>query len=491
MPNTGAVFTSTSNSTDTNPSTLTNPPESQIPGSSSSQAEGEEQQQAEDIERAEIKKEELSHAETDKGMALDLDDLEHEQKENQAFEDEDDIHFDERLFVEAADIENPGDDQLPESDEEDMEEEQKPKVEEAAKEPEGEEDVQASTPKTSKIRTSLKAATPLSSPEMDGIVLDFESTTQNISPILKAIDECDLESDDLPASENDLKRKRDSFDNVSLMSVDSFALPASTKKPKLIRTGSISRTLRRSVSFVAEPLMKTLRPRRSSVADASSFIGSEAADNSICSLASSINLTLNESIRKPVKEKLRSFCGRITRSSSRRTDRGVDGTPECATLLDSGFKTPKAPKLRSTATPKTAKRLFGPVSGVVSALTLTNPTTPTPNSIPNPSSTATLDVNDTSTHTFAFCAAAVTPAMPPSSSSSSPILSTSIAVHSSVLVIKTPEESTTRRYSPAHIEEPIPMVLLKFISVFPKKSFYLKERLRNGKDFEVAGFEHY
>jgi len=250
MPNTGAVFTSTSNSTDTNPSTLTNPPESQNPGSSSSQAEGEEQQQAEDIERAEIKKEELSHAETDKGMALDLDDLEHEQKENQAFEDEDDIHFDERLFVEAADIENPGDDQLPESDEEDMEEEQKPKVEEAAKEPEGEEDVQASTPKTSKTRNSLKAATPLSSPEMDGIVLDFESTTQNISPILKAIDECDLESDDVPASENDLKRKRDSFDNVSLMSVDSFALPASTKKPKLIRTGSISRTLRRELSAI-------------------------------------------------------------------------------------------------------------------------------------------------------------------------------------------------------------------------------------------------
>ncbi|XP_036670679.3 uncharacterized protein pbl isoform X2 [Drosophila suzukii] len=456
MPNTGAVFTSTSNSTDTNPSTLINPPESQNPGSSSSQAEGEEQRQTENLEQAEIKKEE----ETDKGMALDLDDLEHEQKENQAFEDEDDIHFDERLFVEAADIGNPGDDQLPESDEEDMEEEQKPKVEEAAKEPEGEEDVQASTPKTSKIKTSLKAATPLSSPEMDGIVLDFESTTQNISPILKAIDECDLESDDVPASENDLKRKRDSFDNVSLMSVDSFALPASTKKPKLIRTGSISRTLRRSVSFVAEPLMKTLRPRRSSVADASSFIGSEAADNSICSLASSINLTLNESIRKPVKEKLRSFCGRMTRSSSRRTDRGIDGTPECATLLDSGFKTPKAPKLRSTATPKTAKRLFGPVSGVVSALTLTNPTTPTPNPIPNPtSSTATLDVNDTSSHTFAFCAAAVTPAMPPSSSSSSPILSTSIAVHSSVLVIKTPEESTTRRYSPAHKEEPIPMVV--------------------------------
>ncbi|XP_017122138.1 protein ECT2 isoform X1 [Drosophila elegans] len=469
MPNTGAVFTSTSTSTDTNPSTQTNPTESQIPGSSASQAEGEEEQQAKDLEQAEIRREEQSQTEASNAMALDVN-PEQEQKENQAIEDEDDIHFDERLFVEAADIRNPGDDQLPESDEEDLVEEQKPKVEEMLQEQDEQEqeDVQASTPKTSKIRTSLKAATPLSSPEMDGNPLDFESTTQNISPILKAIDECDLETDDLPASENDLKRKRDSFDNVSLMSVDSFALPTSTKKPKLIRTGSISRTLRRSVSFVAEPLMKTLRPRRSSVADASSFIGSEAADNSISSLASSINLTLNESIRKPVKEKLRSFCGRITRSSSRRTDRGVDGTPECSTILDSGFKTPKAPKLRSTATPKTAKRLFGPVSGVVSSLTLTNPSTPTPtptptmHPIPNPNPTVSLDVNDTSTHTFAFCAAAVTPVMPPSSSSvssSSPILSTSIAVHSSVQVIKSPEESTARHQSPGPIEEPMPMVV--------------------------------
>ncbi|XP_052846839.1 LOW QUALITY PROTEIN: protein ECT2 [Drosophila gunungcola] len=461
MPNTGAVFTSTSTSTDTNPSTQTNPTESQIPGSSASQAEGEEEQQAKDLEQAEIKREDQSQTEANNAMALDVD-PEQEQKENQAIEDEDDIHFDERLFVEAADIRNPGDDQLPESDEEDLVEEQKPKVKEMIEEQDEQEDVQASTPKSSKIRTSLKAATPLSSPEMDGNPLDFESTTQNISPILKAIDECDLETDDLPASENDLKRKRDSFDNVSLMSVDSFALPTSTKKPKLIRTGSISRTLRRSVSFVAEPLMKTLRPRRSSVADASSFIGSEAADNSISSLASSINLTLNESIRKPVKEKLRSFCGRITRSSSRRTDRGVDGTPECSTILDSGFKTPKAPKLRSTATPKTAKRLFGPVSGVVSSLTLTNPSTPTPtlHPTPNPNPTVSLDVNDTSTHTFAFCAAAVTPAMPPSSSSSSsPILSTSTAVHSSVQVIKSPEESTARHQSPGPIEEPMPMVV--------------------------------
>lgn len=499
MPNTGAVFTSTSTSTDTttNPSTQTNPSEfqtqsqSQTPG----QCQGaEEQLLAEDAgQAAGIENGNHSPANTDDGVVpLDVDpDSDQEHKENQDFDDEDDIHFDERLFVEAADIGHPGDDQLPESDDEEVEEALKKEVKTEPEQLDGEEDqdVQASTPKTSKIRLSLKTATPLSSPESEGIVLDFQSTTQNISPILKAINECDLETDDLPITENDLKRKRDSFDNVSLMSVDSFALPTSTKKPKLIRTGSISRTLRRSVSFVAEPLMKTLRPRRSSVADASTFLGSEAADDSICSLASSINLTLNESIKKPVKDKLRSFCGRITRSSSRRVERGAEGTPECSAQLDSGFKTPKAPKIRSSATPKTAKRLFGPV---VSALTLTNPSTPTlvnPLPIPTPTATVTasLDVNDTSSNTFAFCAAAVTPAMPPvssSSSSSSPILSTSIAVHSSVQVInKSPEESTAGRQT--LLEEPMQMVLLNWIRLLLMETLKRQRILSWGYNFSL------
>lgn len=147
MPNTGAVFTSTSTSTDTNnpTSTLTNP----------SASESLTQTQDPSSSAAEIKAEELS--ETDKGVPVDMD-LEQEQKENHQaiIEDEDDIHFDERLFVEAADIRNPNDDQLPESDEELEVAEQKPPVAEQG----DEEDVQASTPKTSKIKISLTAATP-------------------------------------------------------------------------------------------------------------------------------------------------------------------------------------------------------------------------------------------------------------------------------------------------------------------------------------------
>lgn len=335
MPNTGAVFTSSSTSTsdtdtDTNP-TSTNPKEPPPLGSSSPlqqpQATPTKEQQTD--------------------------------KENQA-DDLDDIHFDERLFVEAA---------PPEEDEIDDDELALPDSDSDAEE---KEDVQASTPKSEKGQASPKDSSHHS-------IIETASTTPpaRLSPILKApakllpietINECEMETDDL-LPENDLKRKRDSFDSVSLMSVDSFALPASTKKPKLIRTGSITRTLKRSMSFVADrtPIIKTLRTRRSSIAaaDASTFLGSEA-DDSMCSLAS-INTTLNESIRKPVKEKLRSICDRITRSSSKRAERCAEATPEHFGQLDSGFKTPKAPLQRASASAsgkKTAKRLFGPVAGV-------------------------------------------------------------------------------------------------------------------------------
>lgn len=344
MPNTGAVFTSSSTSTsdtdtDTNP-TSTNPKEPPPLDSSSSSSSPLQQPQATPTKEQQ----------TD--------------KENQA-DDLDDIHFDERLFVEAA---------PPEEDEIDDDELALPDSDSDAEEEK--EDVQASTPKSDKHQASLND----SSQQRSSIVTASTTPPARLSPILKApgkllaietINECEMETDDL-LPENELKRKRDSFDSVSLMSVDSFALPASTKKPKLIRTGSITRTLKRSMSFVADrtPIIKTLRTRRSSIAaaDASTFLGSEA-DDSMCSLAS-INTTLNESIRKPVKEKLRSICDRITRSSSKRAERCPEATPEQFGQLDSGFKTPKAPLQRASASAsgkKTAKRLFGPVAGVGAA----------------------------------------------------------------------------------------------------------------------------
>ncbi|KAH8398245.1 hypothetical protein KR215_001005, partial [Drosophila sulfurigaster] len=441
MPNTGAVFTSSSTSTTTSTDTTTtnhstNPkpphPISNTSCSSNSSSSNNSPKhtppntttQYNDADIADLSAAEQKEFKMETSPTTD--------KENLEAEDLDDIHFDDRLFVEAADMQQP-EEELPLPDSAD------------------EEDVQASTPKKSnhmqhqhKLQQpsiTITAGTPTSgngSPSTDG----FQPTTESLSPILKApakllaietINECDMETDDLLATENDLKRKRDSFDSVSLMSVDSFALPASTKKPKLIRTGSITRTLKRSMSFVADrtPIIKTLRTRRSSIAGAdTSILGSEtldAADDSVCSLASSISTTLNESIRKPVKEKLRSICGRITRSSSRRVER--EGTPELG-LLDSGFKTPKAPLQRfgasgsaSASTKKTAKRLFGPpvgataaavaVGGGVGAAAFT--TTNNPNVICNSTTS-----NDTSS-TIACCAAVT--AMVPlqiTSSSTSP-----------------------------------------------------------------------
>lgn len=134
----------------------------------------EEQLQVEDAGQAGIENGSHSPANTDDGVVpldVDPDSDSEEHKENQDFDDEDDIHFDERLFVEAADMGHPGDDQLPESDYEELEEEPKMEVKTEPEQPDGgeDEDVQASTPKTSKIsRLSLKTATPLSSPGIRG-----------------------------------------------------------------------------------------------------------------------------------------------------------------------------------------------------------------------------------------------------------------------------------------------------------------------------------
>lgn len=104
------------------------------------------------------------------------------------------------------------------------------------------------------------------------------------------------------------KRKRDSFDNISMISTDSLApVFNSAKKPKLIRTGSITRTLRRSMSFVAlkNPISNMIRARRNSV-------DPNASINSVTSIES----TFNESIKRPVKDKLRSIKERIMKNSN-------------------------------------------------------------------------------------------------------------------------------------------------------------------------------
>lgn len=159
------------------------------------------------------------------------------------------------------------------------------------------------TPK--KLHKSINAST-------DGIVLPGNEENQfleqnNLSPILHNIEEEEEGNDSNNDDQNDkelVKRKRDSFDNISIISTDTFAAQfCSAKKSKLSRTGSITRSLRRSMSFVAlkNPISNMIRVRRNS-------IDPNASISSITSMES----TFSESIKKPVKEKLQSLRNRIT-----------------------------------------------------------------------------------------------------------------------------------------------------------------------------------
>lgn len=139
------------------------------------------------------------------------------------------------------------------------------------------------------------------------------STAQTVDGLQNIVEEeedheLDMVNDTIDTEITMNKRKRDSFDNISLISTDSFA-PAfnSAKKPKLIRTGSITRTLRRSMSFVAlkNPISNMIRARRNSV-----------DPNTSISSMTSIESTFNESIKKPVKDKLRNIKERIMKTSN-------------------------------------------------------------------------------------------------------------------------------------------------------------------------------
>lgn len=91
-----------------------------------------------------------------------------------------------------------------------------------------------------------------------------------------------------------------------MISVDSLAPSfASAKKPKLVRTGSFTQTLRRSMSFVAmkTPVANMFRTRRNSVDPNSSYTS-----------ITSIESTFNESIKKPIQEKLKDMREKLTRS---------------------------------------------------------------------------------------------------------------------------------------------------------------------------------
>lgn len=238
----------------------------------------------------------------------------------------------------------------------------------------------------------------------DGIILIAKKEDTNflnpndISPILKSkfqdeslhrITEEDEEEDEdelaqmsVIACKEIIKRKRheDSFDNISLASTDSLAPSfSSAKKPKLIRTGSITKNLRRSMSFAAikTPICKMLRSRRNSA--------SIADPNASITSISSINSTFNESIKRPVKEKLRSIKDKITKSTKKdlSTPKSVKGLLNTSNM-DSlkkvcnddcfDFKTPLAPP-RTPSRSMSASHTFS--KSMITANEFISNTTPT------------------------------------------------------------------------------------------------------------------
>lgn len=162
----------------------------------------------------------------------------------------------------------------------------------------------------------------------DGIILPGDQENHflepaNLSPILHNIEEEEEEENESQSNDDKemSKRKRDSFDNISIISTDTFAAQfSSAKKPKLIRTGSITRSLRRSMSFAAlkNPITNMIRVRRNSIDPNVSI--------------NSMESTFSE-IKRPVKDKLLSLKYRITNSN--RSKRDVCLTPKTSKTLDS------------------------------------------------------------------------------------------------------------------------------------------------------------
>lgn len=144
-------------------------------------------------------------------------------------------------------------------------------------------------------------------------MIDFDDNEfirpNDISPILPVKNESTFLFQENRQTTNDFNDdsiggyKRKLTDSAS----SSFSL---AKKPKLARTGSISKGIRRKMSFaIKTPISKMLRSRND-------FNDPNLSISSISSITS-IESTFNESIKKPIQEKFRGIKERFTRSSKK------------------------------------------------------------------------------------------------------------------------------------------------------------------------------
>lgn len=145
----------------------------------------------------------------------------------------------------------------------------------------------------------------------DGVILKKEENNEfsalpQLSPILK--DTTIKETFERTTTKR-LRVEEDMMDNVSF---DSTSISLSSKKPKLMRTASLTKNLRKSLSFgiMKTPINNMFRSRRNSV------------DHDISASASMISMesTFNETITKPLKEKFRRIRDKASKMMKRDHD---------------------------------------------------------------------------------------------------------------------------------------------------------------------------
>jgi hypothetical protein len=198
----------------------------------------------------------------------------------------------------------------------------------------------------------------------DGAVLrdeeSFFSNPQKLSPIFKNSmiqDKTKVHNESfLEVSQRDSNKRRrtedESIDEISFMSTES------TKKPKLTRAGSLKKHLGRRMSFgIVQPLNNLFRARKNSV----------DPNSSSCS---NFETTFNDSIKEPIKEKIRQIKDKVSKFNKKDmlTPRSTKAKLRLAssnilamnlTLRDGQLNTPEIPHEAEFKTPKAKSSVQG------------------------------------------------------------------------------------------------------------------------------------
>lgn len=131
----------------------------------------------------------------------------------------------------------------------------------------------------------------------DGVILKNHDDENQISPIPMR--------DFRTAS-----KRRIGEEDIDNISIDSTSIILSVKKPKLMRTGSLTKNLRKSLSFGIMKTPTLFRSRRYST------------DHDVSASASMISMesTFNETFTKPIKEKFRRIKEKVAKISGKSKD---------------------------------------------------------------------------------------------------------------------------------------------------------------------------